>query len=146
MTKKENNQDWTELCDYVKKEILQYSDNIKIPRYLILRLRGLAKGQFLANKNIKANAEYEYKTILYTFKICKAKFLQCGIQFKDEKHKINTLMMFVENEINDVVFRLNRVKDSEEKVSNLSLDNQYSIGSEYKKKEVKTNNNLEDLW
>jgi hypothetical protein len=146
MTKERDNQDWIELCEYVKKEVLKYNDEMKIPRYLILRLRGLAKGQFMANKNTKAYAEYSYKTILYTFKICKAKFLQCGIQYKDEKHKINTLMMFVEDEINDVVFRLNKTKDNEEKVSNLSLENQFNAGAEYKRKEIKTNNNLEDLW
>jgi hypothetical protein len=146
MSKKEDNQDWIKLCEYVKKEVLQYNEDMKMPKYLILRLRGLVKGQFLANKNIKPNAEYEYKTILYTFKICKPKFLQCGIQYKDERHKINTLMMFIENEINDVVLRLKRTESSEEKVSNLKLDNQYNNGAEYKKKEIKVNKNLESLW
>jgi hypothetical protein len=146
MTKKQDNQDWIELCEYVKKDILKYDDEMKIPRYLILRLRGLAKGQFLANKNAKSNGDYSYKTILYTFKICKAKFLQCGIQYKDEKHKVNTLMMFIENEINDVVFRLNKTKDNEDKVSNLSLENQFNNGAEYKRKESKTIKNLDDLW
>lgn len=39
-TKSESgNKEWIELCEYVKKEILKYDDNMKFPTYLALKLR-----------------------------------------------------------------------------------------------------------
>ena len=31
--KKKDNEQWIELCEYVKKEILEYDDNMKFPQY-----------------------------------------------------------------------------------------------------------------
>jgi hypothetical protein len=142
--------DWCELHDYVKKEILQYDDNIKLPKYMILRLQGLKDGKFIANKKIQPNASYEYKTILYTFKICKPKILQYltanKTKFKDEKHKFNSIMIFIENEINDVVLRIKNKQQSESKIENMTLDNHYNQGAEYRKQKGKNNKNLEYLW
>lgn len=142
--------EWIELCEYVKKEILEYPDDMKFPKYLALRLRGLTSGQFIANKKQTPQASYDYKTILITFKICKSKILQYFIgnqtKFKDERHKINTIMLFIENEINDVTIRLKNVKHSEDKIVNLELENQFNVGSEYKNKNKKVNEKLNDLW
>jgi hypothetical protein len=117
---------------------------------MALRLRGLADGKFIANKNTKPQASYDYKTILYTFKICKSKIkeymINNQIKIKDETHKINLIMMFVENEINDVVLRLQNAKKSEEKTENLELENQFNNGAEYQKKETKINKKLTELW
>ena len=38
--KKKENEQWNELCEYVKKEILEYDDNMKFPQYLALKLQG----------------------------------------------------------------------------------------------------------
>ena len=39
--KKKDNEQWIELCEYVKKEILEYDDNMKFPQYLALKLQGI---------------------------------------------------------------------------------------------------------
>lgn len=103
MTEQEK-QSWAELCLYVKKEILNYDDNIKFPKYLALRLRGLKSGQFIANKNIKTQANYSFDMILKTFKEYRNTILNAVSQknFKSEQNKINYILAIIERNINDV--------------------------------------------
>ena len=85
MTEKEKH-DWYDLCDYIKYEILEYSPEMKIPQTLALRLKGLAQGNFMANKYIKPNASYTYEQILITCKVCKPKIKD---YFSKNSAKIN---------------------------------------------------------
>ncbi|HZJ99018.1 MAG TPA: hypothetical protein VFC79_03380, partial [Tissierellaceae bacterium] len=62
LSKKEENKQWNALYEYVKKEILEYTDDMQLPRFMILRLRGLRNGKFMANKNSKPMANYDYGT------------------------------------------------------------------------------------
>ena len=98
-------EDWIKLCHYVKTEILGYDNRMKFPRYLALRLQGLSKGQFIANKNHYINANYDYRIIIETFKKSKFKIskLTQNKTFKNEFSRINYIMAIVENELNDVV-------------------------------------------
>ena len=148
MSKQEKN-DFDELYQYVKKEVFEY-DEQNLPRYMVLRLKGLHEGKFIANKNIKPMAHYEYKHILYTFKINKAKIKQIikSDKFNNEKHKFNTIMMIIEGEINNVVNRLKQAKKSEEKIKNIDLENVNYEGAEYKNKSKnkKVNDELKKLW
>ena len=88
---------------------------------------------------------YEFKDILLTFKLCKLKIKDClnSMNFKDESHKVNTIMMFVEKEINDVVLRLKNKVKTTEKVQEVEIKeiNEYK-GSENKK----THKKLDSLW
>ena len=149
--KKAKQEYWITLCEYVKKEILQYDDDMKIPKFIILRLRGLEKGQFMANKRGRRQANYDYKTILITFKLCKEMILQGfksnQTKFVDEKHKFNYAMVIIENEINDVVLRLKRARDSENKTIKIKLNNQSNNSAKYKSmRKKKSNKELEKLW
>jgi len=142
--------DWLELCDYVHKEILEYEEDMKFPKKLALRLKGLSSGQFLANNTLKPQAN-EYKTILYTFKIYKTEILQavqrkCS-DFKSEEHKWNYVMAIVENKINDVVIMLKKNKKSMQKTENIDTSNHFNNSAEYKKKTIeKKNSTLNKLW
>jgi len=142
--------DWLELCEYVRLEILQYNPDLKFPRYLALRLRGLHEGNFMANKKLQPLGNYDYKIILYTFKICKPKILQYFFanktKFNDERHKINTIMVIIESNINDMVIRLKNAETAKEKAINVEMENIYHEGADYQPKTKKENNNLEDLW
>lgn len=106
--------DWVDLCEYIKLQILSYPDEMKFPTDLALRIKGLSEGKHIANKYIPANAHYDFKTILYTCKICRPKILKYlndnQTKIKDEHHKINIVMMFIEKEINDVYLRLQQAK------------------------------------
>lgn len=140
--------DWCDLYEFVKKEIMGYTPDMKLPQYMVLRLKGLAKGQFLANPNQKPMASYDFKIILYTFKICKTKILDWfrlnEVKFKDEQHKFNSSMIFIEKEINDVVIRLKQAKKIQEKTENINLEHFANETAKYKKKSKDTN--LTDLW
>ena len=45
-------EDWDELYQYIKKDIFEYTDQA-LPKYMILRLKGLVEGKFMANKYTK---------------------------------------------------------------------------------------------
>ena len=88
---KEEKEQWNELCEYVKKEILRYGDDTKFPRFLALRLKGLANGQYIVNNNQKLQGKYTFYEIKITFMYCKQDILYGFSKnvFKDENHKIS---------------------------------------------------------
>lgn len=140
---------WSELCQYVKKDVLGYDENIKIPKFLILRLKGLSNGTFMANKKQEALANYSFKEILLTFKLCKSQISSAmmGNKFENEQHKINYIMIIVENNINDTVFKLKKAKTQSEKVENLNMEHHESVSAVYTPKgNKKINDKLKDLW
>ena len=142
-------QEWEELYDYVFFDVLGYTEGMKMTQDMVLRLRGLRNGQFKSNKTHKKYADYSYKIILYTFKAKKLEILQiCDkIEFKNESHKINTIMKIIENNINDVVLRMNKKKEVDKKsqdlqISDLTTDNTYQGN----KKEDKIGKMFKNLW
>lgn len=148
--KEPKNKEWIELCEYVKHEILRYDDNMKTPKYLVLKLQGLKKGQHIANNNIESAACYDDYTLLCAFKLCKRKIVDYltknEARIKDENHKINIIAKIVEPEINDVYIRLQQAKKREEKIQNSSFENQFNKGSNYTKKTKDVNDKLKDLF
>jgi hypothetical protein len=148
MTQQEKD-DWDELYQYIKTEIFEYT-NQALPKYMILRLKGLVEGKFMANKYVKPMAKYEYKHILYTFKLNKIKIKEIvkSSSFQNEQHKFNTIMIIIEKDINDVVNRLKQKVKSEEKIEKIDLTNVIHEGAEYKNKskDKKVNNELDELW
>ncbi len=150
MNNKDVQKDWLELCAYVHKDIMGYSEDMKFTRFVALRLRGLASGQFVANKKQKPQATYDYKTILYTFKACKldiiSAFKSNQTKWTSEQHKFNYCMVIIENNINDMVIRLKNAQKAKEKTEDIKLDNITHDGANYQKKDKKINNDLQDLW
>lgn len=149
MTKKE---EFDELYKYVKFKILEYDENIRLPRYFILRLQGLSKGNFISNKRIKPMASYTYTEILYTFKFCSVNIKRAIAnrdRFKDEQHLFNTIMVIVEKEINNVVNRLRNIKKIEEKADTIEIferkeDIEYSKQDDDKSEVFK--DKVKNLW
>ena len=145
------NDDWLELCKYVEKDILNYDDNMKLSRDAVLRLRGLSKGQFIANNNAKKNAEYSYKLILITFKAKKLDILRAihNKKFKNERQKFNYIMAIIENSINDIY---KKIKENEKsKVKAEKIENNNIRKNDYKKQEDKKSNKVieilgDDIW
>lgn len=142
--------DWCELYEYVKIKVMGYSEDMKLPQFMVLRLKGLGSGKFMANKKQESMANYPDTTILTTFKICKGAIngyiSRNQSKFKDEKHKFNGIMIIVENEINDVVMRLKKAEKSKDKIEESDLSYQAQEGAEYKKKDTKENKKLDSLW
>lgn len=150
--KESKSQEWNDLCEYVKKQILEYDDRMKFPTYLALKLQGLKKGQYIANNNIKQQAEYDDYTILCAFKLCKTKIVNYlhnnSNKIKDENHKINLIVKMVEPEINDVYIRLQQNKQVKEKLKVASIDTQFNTTAEYQSQQkVKSvSEKLKNLW
>lgn len=147
-------QDFDKLYQYVKK-ILGYSDDMALPKFMVMRLKGLKDGKFIANNKTKSKASYDYYTIYLTFIYCKDK-IQKALQtkkFANEQNKFNYIMAIVENNINDVVIRLKNAKKVEEKIKTSEIvdyeikvdKNNFDIKSD--KSDNKTFNSLTDnLW
>lgn len=148
MTKQEK-QEWDELYEYVKIDVLGYHNKI-LPKNFVLRLKGLATGKFMANKNIRPKASYSYKEILLTFKLSNAKIqdyiARNNGSFQNESHRFNGIMIIVESEINNTIDILNRKKLAIEKAERLDLTNTQTETAEYKSRGKKSDSKLKDLW
>lgn len=145
MTKLEKQQ-WDELYDYVKIDVLGYTDKI-LPKEFVLRLRGLSQGKFMANKNITSQASYTFKEILLTFKLCNSKIESAfrSVSFTDEKHRFNYIMRIIESEINNTVDMIKRKQNAEAKADITNYDSVVSDKAEYVTKSKGVNNKLKGL-
>lgn len=152
MNKKESKRDlyggvevWNKLLGYVKKEILEFQYSDAIPKYVILRLDGLSKGNFINSKYIKPMAKYQYEDILTSFEV--AKVLMKGKTFTDIGHKFNYAMKIVESKINDVVKARLRNEKVKEKIEIIDLSIHQSQKAEYRPKSMNLNSDvLDKLW
>ena len=116
-------QEFDKLYQYVKK-ILGYSEDMALSKFMVMRLKGLKDGKFIANNKTKTMASYDYNVIYFTFAYCKDK-IQYALQtksFANEQNKFNYIMAIIENNINDVVIRLQNAKKSEEKIQNTEIE------------------------
>lgn len=143
------NEKWEELYEYIKNNILKYPKEMKLPKFLIMRLRGLNKGVFISNKYIESMGEYSYELILLTFKICKPKIdnaLYNRSKFKNEQHMVNTIMLIVEKNINDVFIRMKRIEKAEEKKDNIVIAQNSNAEYVKKTKKNKLEEKLKDIF
>lgn len=148
MTEQENIE-WNELYQYVKKDILNYDENMKLPRFLILRILGLKNGKFVANNKIQPLANYTFNEILMTFKINKITInnaLSNSRKFKDEKHKINYIMAIIESKINDITIRYRNIENSKEKGESIKVPINNNKAEYIPKTKQNRNSVLDDLW
>lgn len=145
-------EDWLELCQYVEKNVMSYDENLKAPRELYLRLRGLSRGQFMANNFANKQAEYSYKIILLTFKYCSLNIKRAVAtkHFKSEQNKLNYIMVIIERNINDVYFKIKANEEASKKAEVLNMEDNYAPQHYYKAKDnsVKKGNTLleDDIW
>ena len=144
---KQDIEDWEKLYEYVKCNVMGYDDNQSLSKDMVLRLKGLSTGKFMANNNIKDNANYSYKIILLTFKYCHSSIQRAlnSVSFANEQHKFNYILRIVEDNINNVYMRMkkkNKIKEEIESSSaNIASDNK----AEYKPK-AKAKDKFSDLW
>ena len=150
MSKKQK-EEFVELCDYIKNNILQYGDNLAFPKQMVLRLKGMAVGKHIAKKDDKML--YTYKMILFAFKKEERNLLNyiAKTTFKNEQHKINGICLIAERNLNDIKLKAMQAhrnkKINEEKqeeiVNNIKLTNEvknnYKVRSSRKEK-------FDDLW
>jgi len=139
--------DFKEVADYFKTEVLQYKEEQKLDRYTILRLKGLATGQHVANKKQEQHAKYSWEAILLTMKLKRITIHQylCSRTFKDEQHKINTIMVILDNGLNDSVKILEKKQKVSQKAESFELPHIDNETAEYKTKSTGVNKKLVGL-
>lgn len=111
-------QEFDELYQYVKKEVMGYDENMALSAFMATRLKGLTKKQFIFNYNEKGKEKinYTYPLILTTFKYCCPEIMKAlrTKTFADENHKFNYMLAIVESKMNDVYLKLKQIKQTEE--------------------------------
>lgn len=144
---KEESQNWEELYYYVKK-LMGYDDNQSLSRDMVLRLKGLSAGKFMANNNVKDNANYSYKIILLTFKYCHSSIQRAlsSVSFVDENHKFNYVIKIVESNLNTVYMRMKNAQENKEKTESIPMNVATHSGADYKRKTKDVSSRLKDLW
>ena len=148
----EKNKDWMELCKWVEINIFNYdiNNNQRLQKKSCLILRGLTKGQDVANNNLDTYGEYPYNVILMTFKANKSLILN-SIKNKDfeddESNKMFYVCAIIRNKINDIYSRYLKAQKTQEKVKSVDTSIMEHEGAEYKgNTEKKVNKRLEGLW
>ena len=105
---------WDALYMYVKNDILEFNPELNLPRYAVLRLKGMAQGRFVAGKENVADITYGYRVVLAAFEKV-APLLKYGLKektFANFQHKINWMFTVVEPHLNDAYL----LKVEEEKI------------------------------
>ena len=141
----EEKEQWDELYSYVK-ELMGYDDKTSLSRTEVLKLKGLTRGQFIANNSQQELAEYSFYEILVTFKVCKFDIIR-GFRsnsFKSNGHKFNYMIKIVEGNLSTVRERLKSKQQAEQKIENIEVNMIEGATYKRKTKEVR-NKRLEGL-
>lgn len=146
MTEKEK-QDWDDLYQYVKNNIMKYDGNQSLSNAMVLRLKGLLTNKFMESKFVEDTANYSYETILMTFKFCSQDIQRVlrTCNFKDEMHKFNTVLKIVEKNINTVYVRMKNVEKAKEEAKNVAIEIPVHDVAEFKPREKKKDK-FSELW
>lgn len=153
LTEEEKKQ-WKELFEYIEKEILNYSNNQKLQKNAILRLRGLSHGQIIANNKCEQHGEYSPEVLLIAFKINKNKIIS-AIQHKDfdsEENKIAYISAIVRDKLNDIDERLKSAERIKRQKQNVDMSVAEYKGVKYREDFTSNNdkkfpkNNYQELW
>lgn len=150
--RKKENAEFDELCKYVHRDIMLYGEHLKISKFIVMRLKGLRNGQFYANKERESKGSYTYKEIMLTFKAKKIDILSAtkGKSFESDQGKFNYVMAIIENSINEIAERLERVAKQEHKNKDFTIESLQKQEDKYKNskndKENKAQEMLKSLW
>ena len=142
----EEKKQWDELYSYVKG-LMGYDDKTSLSRTEVLKLKGLTRGQFIANNNQQELAEYSFYEILITFKICKFDIIR-GFRsnsFKTNGHKFNYMIKIVEGNLSTVRERLRNRQQAEQKMESIEVTEESSIKYVNKNKKKRKNKLLEGI-
>lgn len=145
----EENIERVAMTDYVV-ELLEYKAmGIKAPDILFKRIEGLRHGVYIP-KGQKTGICYPYPIIKYTFMAMAGAIKQAlrTVEFKDDYHRINYILVIIEKNVNDIYMSVEKNKKAkqktEEKVIHIDEDvpNRYINLGQPETKELFD----EDIW
>ncbi|MED3792484.1 hypothetical protein P4571_08505 [Niallia alba] len=130
-----------QLYDYIKQEVMRYPKEAKLSKYYVNRLQGIRSGEYAVSRNQKVSLSengYPYNVILLTFKIKKMDIINAisNKKFNKETLMIDYIIAIIQNNINDVYFRLLEKEKSDKRVEEIKI--------EYKENKFKNKTSLEE--
>ena len=146
---KQEKEKWDELYEFVRVKVLGYDENQSLSKNMVLRLKGMLNGKFMANNSTEDNANYSYDVVINTFKYSMPDIQRAlnNVSFADEGHKFNYIMRIVDGNLNTVYMKMKRAeKVKKETIKETFIaDNHKAV--EYKpiKKTIKKDK-FSDLW
>lgn len=142
--------DWLELCEWIEVNIFNYdiAKNQRLQKKACLILKGLRKGQNVANNKCQTYGDYPDNIILMTFKANKTQILNAirNKNFENESNKMSYVCAIIREKLNDVYSRYLNAQKTQEKVENIDTNIIEYQGAEFKTTEHKINTRLEGLW
>ena len=146
---KQEKEKWDELYEFVRVKVLGYDENQSLSKNMVLRLKGVLNGKFMANNSTEDNANYSYDVVINTFKYSMPDIQRAlnSVSFADEGHKFNYIMRIVDSNLNTVYMRMKRAeKVKKEAIKEVStVDNHKAVEYKPVKKTVKKDK-FSDLW
>ena len=144
--------EWLELCEWMELNIFNYdiAKGQRLQKKACLVLKGLRKGQNVANNKCQAYGYYPDSIILMTFKANKIQILNAirNKNFESETNKMSYVCAIVRDKLNDMYTRYLNAQKTQEKVETVDTSIMTHEGAEYKSNntERKVNKRLEGLW
>lgn len=143
---------WLELCKYIEKEFYNYEPDQGLQRETCLILRGLNRGQCVANNNASTSGNYPYEIVLLTFKANKMKILKAlkGKKFT-EMSQMSYMAAIVRKDINNIYTKYKQAQKDIDKIEEIDTNMISYQGAEYKSNNDKIPNNkieekFKELW
>ena len=147
---------WEDIFSYIKRNIFNYTEEQKLSKFLVMRVKGLAYGQHYLRKPTKNHPEpikqiYSAEAVYWTLVSCTPTILKTFNNAKDENHKVNLLCYIAEQHINEISDRCKNLRKNAEKVEELQTHNLENTSNTlcYKTKTRKKNPLIEEfdtLW
>lgn len=146
---KQEKEKWDELYEFVRSNVMGYDENMCLSSNMVLRLKGMLNGKFMANNLTEDKAYYSYDVVLMAFKFSMPDIRRAmnRVSFSNEMNKFLYIAKIVESNINDVYIRMKRAeKVKKEVIKETSVvDNHKAVEYKPVKKTVKKDK-FSDLW
>lgn len=139
-SKQAENSDWDKVYKYFQKDILGLSDGAQLSPHATERLLGLRVGRYKPNaSNTRVlKSGYSFATILYTMKYSKRSIDRAlnTVEFKDDQHRVDYLMKIIQNNINFIQTRMDKLAEQEKRAEKLKKEEatEEQRGVQYKRK------------
>lgn len=146
---KQEKEKWDELYEFVRSNVMGYDENMCLSSNMVLRLKGMLNGKFMANNLIENKAYYSYDVVLMAFKYSMPDIRRAmnRVSFSNEMNKFLYIAKIVESNINDVYIRMKRAEKVKKEVIKeaSTVDNHKAVEYKPVKKTVKKDK-FSDLW
>lgn len=146
---REEKEKWDELYMYVRSNVMGYDENVCLSSNMVLRLKGMLNGKFMANNLIGDKAHYSYDVVLMAFKYSMPEIRRAmdRVSFVDENHRFNYIMRIVDSNLSTVYLRMKNAEKIKKEVEKETTTVDEHKAVEYKpiKKTVKKDK-FANLW